>query len=83
MGAEDPRTECALLKALLYVPVRLHLDGPDPDRGRCDGLPRHSSLGAAKHCGSSSSGRHFSRFYIQPHEAKGWVLVHLFICHQG
>lgn len=33
----------------------------------------HATHRWAPQCGSGSSGRHFSRFYIQPHEAKGWV----------
>lgn len=33
----------------------------------------HATLRRAPQCGSSSSGRHFSRFYVQPREAKGWV----------
>jgi len=46
-GCGESAAECALLRALFYVPVRLHLAEPAPDRGRRDGLPRHSSPGAA------------------------------------
>lgn len=48
--------------------------------GRAGSGPRevatsyHATHRWAPQCGSSSSGRHFSRFYIQPREAKGWVL---------
>lgn len=48
--------------------------------GRAGSGPRevatsyHATHRWAPQCGSSSSGRHFPRFYIQPREAKGWVL---------